>query len=504
MASSASVTLRRFWRRFRSRPTGTQVGVLVVVVALIGGAAYGISAASSSGSNSNAAGLGGAGSPTPGVPVTQASTSARGIGGNSITVVFPTVNLTALSAQEGFAGDTEYQQVTPAINTFVNDINDRGGINGRRIKPMIVPFDPTSEADMRAKCKDWTEGTPVFAVVEGVGAWTGDNQLCITQEGSTPMIGQWTTVTDWTTRGSPYLWWTGPDQSTILRTLVRWGQGAGLLGGGRKVGIVVGDRASDQLALYQYLLPAMKSAGLPSPVVEPISTSLTDTATIQSEAPLVVQRLESAGVQSVIPLIPFNSFYPYLQAETQQQFFPKLLLSDYESTINIALGLIPAPYEKALDGQEGISVQTLGGIDDSRPESQGGYDAGARSCYNTWKAHNTYPSPPAQSSPYIEEQGPIVSWCQAIRLFASAATKAGPNLNRRSFVEAMAATQGFQGTLTPTLSYGPNKFYGPVEYRVLRIHNNDPNRNECILKFDGTPQGTCWQIVQDYRPLATS
>jgi len=62
----------------------------------------------------------------------------------------------------------------------------------------------------------------------------GNNQLCVAQEGHTPFIGQWTTVTNWTNEGSPYLWWTGPDQATILQAVVNWGLGAGLLGGTHK------------------------------------------------------------------------------------------------------------------------------------------------------------------------------------------------------------------------------------------------------------------------------
>ena len=55
---------------------------------------------------------------------------------------------------------------------------------------------------MRALCKTWTEGSPAaFAVLDGIGDWTGDNQLCITQEGHTPFIGQWTTVTNCTDLG---------------------------------------------------------------------------------------------------------------------------------------------------------------------------------------------------------------------------------------------------------------------------------------------------------------
>ena len=121
---------------------------------------------------------------------------------------------------------------------------------------------------MRALCKTWTEGSPAaFAVLDGLGDWTGDNQLCITQEGHTPFIGQWTTVTNWTNEGSPYLWWTGPDQAAILQAVVNWGLSADLLGGNIKVGVIAGDRASDQVALNDYLLPDLRRAGV-TPVVE--------------------------------------------------------------------------------------------------------------------------------------------------------------------------------------------------------------------------------------------
>ena len=116
---------------------------------------------------------------------------------------------------------------------------------------------------MRALCKTWTEGSPAaFAVLDGIGDWTGDDQLCITQEGHTPFIGAWTTVTNWTNEGSPYLWWTGPDQATILQAVVNWGLSAHLLGGTAKVGIIAGNRASDQLALNSYLLPDLRNAGI--------------------------------------------------------------------------------------------------------------------------------------------------------------------------------------------------------------------------------------------------
>ncbi len=498
MASPGGGQLGRSWRRFRRRPVLAQGAALAVVLVLLVGIVFAVAGSgSSSGPRKNAK----AGAVTASVtPPDKASLSSAGVTAHTINVVFPISNLQALSLNLGFATDIEYTEQSQAIKLFVKQINDNGGIHGRKINPIIVTFDPTSETDMRALCKDWTEGSPAaFAVVDGEGSWTGDDQLCVTQEGQTPFIGAWTTVTNWTQMGSPYLWWTGTDQAAELATLVQWGKSAGLLGGNRKVGVVAGDRASDQLALNQYLLPDLRNAGI-TPVVETIAAGISDSATTSTEAPLIIQKLRSAGVQSVIPLVPFNAFFPLIGAETQQTYFPKLLLSDYESSVTSALGLIPIPYNQALNGQEGITTLTLGGFDDARPESQGGYDPGTRACFTTW--HKAYPkTPKGLESFYIEEQGPIALWCQAIRLFAAAARAAGPDLNRRTFVTAMSHVTGFPGTNSPVLSYGPDKRFGPTSYQVVRLHINSPLSTQCALPKNRIPQVTCWVQVQPFTPL---
>lgn len=481
---------------------------MVAVLAVVGAAIYGVSASSPAPKSTGTAPV--KLSPS-GVGVDQASTSSRGVTATTINVAFPVSNLTLLASNYGFAGDAEFSQQSRAIHTFVNYINAHGGINGRRINPIIAPFDPTNETDMRALCKQWTEGSPgVFAVLDGLGSWNGDNELCVAQEGHTPFIGDWTTISDYTAAGSPYLWWLGPDQADILSTLVSWGKSAGLLGGGVKVAIVAGDRQTDQLALDDYLLPDMAAAGLPTPLVETIPTSTSDTAAVNSAAPLIVQRLKTAGIQSVIPLMPFNSFVPYLAQETAQSFYPKLLLSDYESLVNVSLGLIPFPYGQALNGQEGITTLTLGGTD--APTSvvpAGGYDQGVQDCFDIWHASNPNPipgqtlQPGEKPSPYIEEQGPIAGWCQAIEVFATAAQKAGRDLNRRSFVEAMAQIQNFPGTWSPVLSFGPDKFAGPSEYQVVELHNNVPPSSLCVETWENMAQGTCWHTIQSWQPLTS-
>jgi hypothetical protein len=438
------------------------------------------------------------------VPVSHASTSSRGVTATAINLAFPVANLDALASTYGFAGDVEYTEQAKAINLFVQQINDSGGINGRKINPIITTYNPASDASMQAQCENWIQGNPpIFAVLDGVGTFTGPNELCVTQQGHTPMLTQWTTVSQFTQAGSPYLWWTGPDDAAVLQALVSWGKGQGTIGGKAKLGVVVGDRASDQDALNNYLLPDLKRVGV-TPVVETIPAQTSEGASTSSDSTLVVEKLHAAGVTSMIPLIPFNAFLPVLEAQTQQQYFPKLLLSDYENSIESSLGLIPVPFAKALNGQEGLTTETLGGVDDPRPESQGGYDPGVRSCWTVW--HKAYPEiPKGNMNDDIEEQGPIQGWCQEIRLFAQAAKAAGRNLNRKTFVTAMSQIKNFPGGYSPLLTYGPTKFYGPTQYQVVRLHVNSPPSSQCRIPLGNLPpQVVCWTPVQPWKPLPTA
>jgi Periplasmic binding protein len=442
-----------------------------------------------------------AGEASGAVAASQASPSTRGVTGSTINVVFPVANLDALASTYGFAGDYEYTEQAKAIHLFVDQVNEAGGINGRTINPIITSYDPADDAAMQKLCVDWTQGNPgVFAVLDGVGTYTGVNQLCVTQQGHTPLLSQWTTVSSFTQEASPYLWWTGPDDAGVLRALVTWASSKGSIGGKAKLGVIVGDRASDQAALHQSLLPDLERVGV-TPLVETIPAQTSESAATGSDATLIVEKLHQAGVTSVIPLIPFNAFLPVLVAQTQQQYFPKLLLSDYENSIETSLGLL-APFGKALNGQEGVTTETLGGIDDPRPYAQGGYDPGVRSCWTVW--HKAYPkTPKGNLNDDIEEQGPVQGWCQEIRLFAQDAKAAGRELTRRTFVTAMSQIKDFPGGYSPVLTYGPDKFSGPNQYQVVRLRvNSPPSTTLCRPPQPHQPPGaTCWTPVQTWKPL---
>ena len=273
--------LGRSWRRLRRRPRAMQVRTALIIVAIVVGlVAWLVLAPSGTPGGSGSAGAAEvASSSTTATPVEPGQHQhPRRHARRASTWSSPSSPSTAWPGKEGFAEDKEYNEQIPAIHLFVNQINNSGGINGRKINPIIVQFDPTNDANMQSLCQQWTQGSPpVFAVVDGIGTWEGDNQLCVTQQGHTPLISAWSTTTNWTNLGSPYLWWTGPDMAPVLAAVVQWGLSSGRLGHGKKVGVVVSDQAADQDALNDYLLPDLKKAGI-TPLVETVAGNPDETA----------------------------------------------------------------------------------------------------------------------------------------------------------------------------------------------------------------------------------
>jgi ABC-type branched-subunit amino acid transport system substrate-binding protein len=445
-----------------------------------------------------------------------------GVTKSSVTIVFPVVDLSAASGAAGlqYISDEKDQL---GIHTYVRAFNEAGGVHGRKIEPRIVKFNPLKPSEMRALCKDWTTSGEVFAVLD-TGKWHGDNQLCLTEEGQLPLISSWTTVTEWTDRGAPYLWWLGPDQADILRNLVAWGVDEGLLSTDTKFGIITGDRAGDQLAMEEYLLPALEERGLEPTLTATITANVDDPATAASQARSVVTRLKDEGVEVVIPLLSvYPPFQAFVSSASTQDYRPTFLLSDYEQSVNVALGLAEFQFGDLLSGQRGPTVYTLSNEDDDRPDGDvvlqdigapvgQGYTPEALACWQTYQEQNPNR---LEKFPYIESQGPTMRWCDAINVLKQAMELAGPKLNRRTFIQALSEIEDFPVALTQAITFGPDDFSGPSTYRVVSPTDNEKTRegNKCPPRhasYDDTPgdpenafHGSCWVLVEDWQPLQT-
>ncbi|MCU1460892.1 MAG: hypothetical protein JWO37_967, partial [Acidimicrobiales bacterium] len=445
-------------------------------------------------------GAGGTGATATG-PLTA---SDKGVTATSIRMVFTYPDLGPVAQGIGLSGTSEDEKTS--INAFVRDVNDRGGVLGRKIDPVIVSYNPLDEADMRSKCINWRNDPHLFAVIDINGGWHDDQQLCVTQEGKMPLLSPWTTVTDWVNRSGGYLWWVNADQVDTLLNLVAWAQAQSppLLAKGVKFGVVAATREADSLAL-KYLTDGLSRAGLKPTHVQTIHFDTQSTAQANAEATVAVQQFKQDGDTVVLPLLPYNTMQTFLRAAQSQSFKPRLLLSDYEQGLTSALGMAETGgFKYNLQDQIGPTSVVLG--NDDGPVGTHPYIPAAMDCYNTFKKYvdpAAYRALPNHSDwdGNLESTGTAMTTCEETRLFVKAATLAGPNLTRIGFNAAMGRITSFAGTVVPDLRYGPNRHAGPHMTRTVQVHVNDDGR--CPLKPPPkrNVQGSCWLILRDFTEM---
>ena len=71
---------------------------------------------------------------------------------------------------------------------FVDDLNQHGGILGRKVEPVYRDFCPVGNAEALSTCTCFTEDDKVFAVVGVFIDQSGDAELCIAKNHETVEI----------------------------------------------------------------------------------------------------------------------------------------------------------------------------------------------------------------------------------------------------------------------------------------------------------------------------
>ena len=111
--------------------------------------------------------------------------TAQGVTASTIKVGFSYIDLATLAKSGIIKVDHgPYEQIAKVL---VDDINARGGINGRKLVLVTAKYSPIGNEEQLAACTKLTQDDKVFAVLDGL---LGDNNLCITQQHSTILVGQ--------------------------------------------------------------------------------------------------------------------------------------------------------------------------------------------------------------------------------------------------------------------------------------------------------------------------
>ncbi len=117
-------------------------------------------------------------------PAGAAAANGQGVSADTIKLGLVQVDYKCIQDFVDFnRGDQE-----ETYKVFVDDLNAKGGINGRKVEPVYRDFCPIGNAEALSTCTSFTEDDKVFAVVGVFIDQSGDAQLCIAKNHKTVEI----------------------------------------------------------------------------------------------------------------------------------------------------------------------------------------------------------------------------------------------------------------------------------------------------------------------------
>ena len=123
----------------------------------------------------------------PGTTVGQLTASFRGVTEDTIRIGVALSDLEAL--RELGLVDIDRGDEELVWQTFVDEINGRGGINGRQLEMTWAPYVPTQETSAAEACITLTEDVEVFAAIGGIRGPAATVNRCFITDHETIMVG---------------------------------------------------------------------------------------------------------------------------------------------------------------------------------------------------------------------------------------------------------------------------------------------------------------------------
>lgn len=340
------------------------------------------------------------------------------------------------------------------LATVVEDLNRRGGLGGRRVKPVYVAQDSTDtnnfDNQQQAWCTTFTQDHHV-AVVVTITGYGPTLATCLARSG-VPLVARASISTSllYETLG-PYLYTLGAPPLDRGLTAAATALHARGFHKGAKLGLVYDDSPETRRA-HQMLVAHLRRLGVDVAAEHAISQSSPDSES--RDAGSAVLQFRSAGVTHVSFVQPGGGAYIFMNAAEAQQFRPRYGLSSFDTPTALT-SVVP---DDQLDGalvqgwQPLVDVAFADQPDANRPQ---------RRCLRLHEAAGTTFSDGGA-------QGFAFAACEGVWLLEAALPRSGAPIDAsaiQSGVEALAGS--FRSTLTPQTRYGPGRHYGPAALRDI-------------------------------------
>jgi ABC-type branched-subunit amino acid transport system substrate-binding protein len=361
---------------------------------------------------------------------------------------------------------------------FIDDINERGGIHGRKIVPVIHSFCPIPDAARLASiCTKFTEDDKVFAVIGNLFDQTGNAQTCIAKRHKTPLFAFMLTqeIIDKSPPGLIILPGNTSERvTTVLTGLLQKNHTLD----GKKVGILRETTTAN--AVKNSVEPALKQLGVQTGSTAVLAIAGADTTAAQGQLDSFIERWKSEGTNALF--ITGTQVASKQFVEKIREEMPDIVLVTDVSDVKTfgqeekQSGRTPNPYEGIISASGPSDAET---------------DKGAnwKECARIYKEQTGKDAPDSSviirgpEGKTIDTNQEIRDTCQMVTLFYDIANKAGQYLNLDTWVNAVD-------------NYGPIRNMDGGQYASLHKGKYDIDDTFRLVSFDSSipPQG-------DWKPL---
>jgi hypothetical protein len=275
----------------RVRDQGRRLGCRIVGAALVVAlAAVGCTANSTGTSKGSTSGP----STGPGASVAQVPGTGPGVTATTIKLGIAMINFGCIP--KAFV-DEERPKQQAAYQAFVDDINEHGGISGRKIVAVYKTVCPLGQTDGLAACTSFSDDSNVFAVIGEFGQITGDIPLCVTKQHNRPLITYGLTQ-DMVDKAPPGMLVTPdilPDRR--VKIIVSLLESQHTLAG-KTVAVLADSNATARV--HQVIEPALKAMGVKQGSTGIVTISGVDTTNAQSQLDSFIEKWKTQHVDALM------------------------------------------------------------------------------------------------------------------------------------------------------------------------------------------------------------
>jgi ABC-type branched-subunit amino acid transport system substrate-binding protein len=193
--------------------------------------------------------------------------------------------------------DSIYVNQPQAYNAFIDDMNEHGGINGRKVVPTYKYICPLQPAAAVSACTSLTDDAKVFAVIGSMYDPTGDAQLCVAKQHNTVLITDGLSQ-EMIAKAPPGLLLTpGITSDRQLKVVMSLVKSRHILDG-KTVAVLTETAATPRV--QSVVLPTLKDIGVKQGTEAVLSISGSDTTAAQTQLDSFIEKWKTEHVNALI------------------------------------------------------------------------------------------------------------------------------------------------------------------------------------------------------------